>query len=114
MREGKDSSYVSSFLGLVNDEILKDGMNEIAVYNGMSVRDGKFDQYFEAGDVVYVRFCTLDGKSWEYWSDFEEVQSLSKNPFFPVSGMISSNVSGGLGYWAGYGSAYYRIQIDAQ
>lgn len=111
MREGKDSSYVSSFLGLVNDEILKDGMNEIAVYNGMSVLDNEFNQYFDAEDVVYVRFCTLDEKCWEFWSDFEEVQSLSKNPFFPVSGIIRSNVSGGLGYWAGYGSSYYCVPI---
>ena len=62
-------------------------------------------------DIVDIRFCTLDHKSWEYWSDFEEIQSLSRNPFFPVTTDIRSNIEGGLGYWAGYGSTYYTIEI---
>lgn len=112
-REGKDSTYMSSFLGLVNDEVLTDGVNEVSVYNGISVRESDFDQYFEEDDVVYVRFSTMDEASWRYWDGFEEIQSLSRNPFFPVSNAIRSNVTGGLGYWAGYGSTYYRLPISA-
>lgn len=112
-REGKDSIYMSSFLGLVNDEVLSDGVNEISVYNGMSVRESDFNQYFEDDDIVYVRFSTMDEASWRYWDAFEEIQSLSRNPFFPVSNAIKSNVTGGLGYWAGYGSTYYRLPISA-
>ena len=110
---GKDSIYMSSFLGLVNDEVLSDGVNEISVYNGMSVRESDFNQYFEDDDIVYVRFSTMDEASWRYWDAFEEIQSLSRNPFFPVSNAIKSNVTGGLGYWAGYGSTYYRLPISA-
>lgn len=113
-RLGKDSTYMSSFLGLVNDEVLDDDVNDIAVYNGMSVRDNEFNQYFEEDDVVYVRFSTLDECSWQYWSDFEEIQSLARNPFFPVSNTIKSNVSGGLGYWAGYGSSYYIVPVKTK
>ena len=112
-REGKDSAYMSSFRGLVNDEVLTDGVNEVSVYNGISVRESDFDQYFEEDDVVYVRFSTMDEASWIYWDGFEEIQSLSRNPFFPVSNAIRSNVTGGLGYWAGYGSTYYRLPISA-
>lgn len=110
-RVGKDSTYMSSFLGLVNDEMLGDGVSEIAVYNGMSVRENELNQYFEADDVVDVRLSTLDEASWKYWSDFEEIQSLARNPFFPVSNAIKSNVTGGLGYWAGYGSSYYHVSM---
>ena len=112
-REGKDSAYMSSFRGLVNDEVLTDGVNEVSVYNGISVRESDFDQYFEEDDVVYVRFSTMDEASWIYWDGFEEIQSLSRNPFFPVSNAIRSNVTGVLGYWAGYGSTYYRLPISA-
>ena len=112
-REGKDSAYMSSFRGLVNDEVLTDGVNEVSVYNGISVHESDFDQYFEEDDVVYVRFSTMDEASWIYWDGFEEIQSLSRNPFFPVSNAIRSNVTGGLGYWAGYGSTYYRLPISA-
>lgn len=111
MREGKDSTFMSSFLGLVNDEILTDEGDEVAVYNSMSVRDSVLYQYFTCQDVVHVRFTTMDETSWMYWSDFEEIQSLARNPFFPVSNSIRSNVKGGLGYWTGYGSSYYKVSI---
>lgn len=112
-REGKDSIYLSSFLGLVNDEVLSDRTEVIAVYNGMSVRDDEFNQYFSEDDVVHIRFSSMDEASWKYWDGFEEIQSLSRNPFFPVSNTINSNVVGGLGYWAGYGSSYYKLPISS-
>lgn len=106
-----DKAYVSSFLGLTDDDILREGINEIPINNGIEPLKGKINAYFSAEDFVSVRFCTLDKESWEYWNDFEEVQSLSSNPLFPVSTDIRSNIKGGLGYWAGYGSAYYKVSI---
>ena len=107
----KDKTYVSSFLGLTDDDILDEGINEIPINNGTGTIDGKMDTYFTSEDFVYVRFCTLDKKAWEYWNDFEEVQSLTSNPLFPVSTDIRSNIKGGLGYWAGYGTSYYKVSI---
>lgn len=111
LREGKDSTYQSSFLGLISDGVLDDDIVEVPVYNSMTVRDSVFQQYFAPDDVVYVRFSTMDQTSWFYWSDFEEIQSLSRNPFFPVSTPIRSNIEGGLGIWSGYGSCYYKVSI---
>ena len=36
---------------------------------------------------------------------------LTGYPFFPVNKKIRSNVSSGMGYWAGYGSSYYKVSI---
>lgn len=110
-REKKDSSFLSSFLGYVDDQALSESVEEIAVYRGMGIIADSFDQYFSSDDVVYVKFCTLDDQSWQYWSDFEELTSLSRNPFFPVSSKIRSNVKGGLGYLSGYGASYYKVSI---
>lgn len=107
----KDSIYVSSFMGLTDDEILEEGINEIPVNNGVGRIDEKMNTYFSAEDFITVRFCTLDMQTWMYWSDYEEIQSLSSNPFFPISTDIRSNVKGGLGYWAGYGASYKRVSI---
>lgn len=107
----KDKTYLSSFLGLTDDEILGEGVNEIPINNGIGSFSGKIDAYFTAKDFISIRFCTLDKESWEYWNDFEEVQSLSSNPLFPVSTDIRSNIKGGLGYWAGYGTSYYKVSI---
>lgn len=110
---GKDSTYISSFLGLTDDDILKDKTEtaELPINNGSRRSDQRMTTYFTAEDRVIVKFCTLDQTSWQYWNDFEEIQSLSRNPFFPVSTSIRSNVKGGLGYWAGYGSRYYVVSI---
>ena len=110
-REGKDSTYMSSFLGYVDDANLSSEVEEIAVYRGYSILNEDGDQYFSADDVVYIKFCVLDDQTWKYWSDFEDIFSLSRNPFFPVTSRIRSNVTGGLGYWSGYGARYYKVSI---
>ena len=109
----QDSSYVSSFLGLTDDAILGDGIKEIPINRGFGQIDWKNENYFKLNDIVQVRFCTLTQEGWEYWSDFEEIQSLSKNPFFPITTDIRSNITGGLGYWTGYGSTYYTVHISS-
>ena len=108
---GKDSTYVSSFMGLTDDAILSEKKKEIPINNGTGRIDEPLITHFTADDMVQVRFCTLDDESWKYWSDFEELQSLTTNPFFPISTVIRSNVKGGLGYWAGYGATYYKVSI---
>lgn len=107
----KDKTYVSSFLGLTDDEILDEDIREIPINNGTGVVGERVVAFFTAEDFVSVRFCTLDKESWTYWNDFEEVQSLASNMLFPISTDIRSNVKGGLGYWAGYGSSYYKVSI---
>lgn len=107
----KNKAYVSSFLGLTDDEILKEGVNEIPINNGIGTIGGMLETCFSSEDFVSVRFCTLDKESWKYWNDFEEIQSLTSNPLFPVYTDIRSNIKGGLGYWAGYGTAYYKVSI---
>ena len=107
----KDKTYVSSFLGLTDDEILDETIREIPINNGTGVVGERLEAFFTADDFVSVRFCTLDKQSWTYWNDFEEVQSLASNMLFPISTDIRSNIKGGLGYWAGYGSSYYKVSI---
>ena len=62
-------------------------------------------------DIVRIRFSSMDETSFNYWADYDDVTTLSTNPFFPVNKKIRSNISSGMGYWAGYGSSYYRISI---
>lgn len=108
--QGADSSFVSAFLGLTDDTIITEDIQEIPINKGISL-NGSRESHFKQDDIVFVKFCTLDKTSWEYWSDFEEIESLTSNPFFPITTDIRSNINGGLGYWAGYGSNYYKVEI---
>jgi hypothetical protein len=109
----KDSVFKSSFLGLVDDDILTDEVNEVQVMNGYNPSSLSQDPnvYFQRGDRVLVRFSTLGESEYNYWKDFDDVSYLSLNPFFPVTKKIRSNVRGGSGYWAGYGSSHYVVTI---
>ena len=113
MIKDKDAIYESSFMGLVDDADLSEDVSEVKVWGKFTSAFGSTENntYFSPGDQVYVRFCTLSEESYNYWHDFEDVASLSLNPFFPVTKKIRSNVQGGLGYWAGYGSKYYSVTI---
>lgn len=109
--KGKDTYYHPSFMGLIDDEVLEEEVEEIPINNGPNSLTGKRDPYFEPTDTVTVRFCTMDKASFDYWTDFDTISSLSRNPFFPSTDKMRSNVSGGLGYWAGYGTTYHTVTI---
>lgn len=108
----KDKYYQPSFMGLLDDAVLSEGVDEIPVNNCVSNLFEKHDSNFHVTDTVMVRFCTLDEVSFQYWSDYDTISSLSTNPFFPATTKIRSNIRGGLGYWAGYGSTYYTVAIS--
>lgn len=111
MVSGLDSIPVPSFMGLIDDEVLSEGLDEIQINSSLKRMGSQSTPFFSAGDKVVVRFCTLDENAFNYWSDFDDISSLSTNPFFPVTSQIRSNVRGGLGYWAGYGSVNYMVSI---
>lgn len=111
MVENKDLIYRPSFMGLVNREILPEEGMQVTVCRGIATTAKEFNPYYEAGDVVYVKFVTMDEVSYMYWSDFEDLSTFSRNPFFPTSLSIRSNVKGGLGLWAGYGVTQYVVTI---
>lgn len=114
MVEGVDSTYVSSFLGLVDDVVLGEEVTDIAINSTFVSNFNTIERSqvsYEEDDVVRVRFVTMDEASFNYWSDYDDVTILSTNPFFPVNKKIRSNISSGMGYWAGYGSTYYRVSI---
>ncbi len=110
-RARKDSIYKPSFMGLVNDDILSENIEELPINSGISSVMEKTENFFSKDDLVFVRFSSLDEQSYAYWSDFDTIYSLSRNPFFPANSRIRTNIKGGLGYWAGYGSTYYMVSI---
>ncbi len=112
---GKDSSYVASYMGCMSDSNLPRHA-EINVMRGLSVDNESSWAWnpasFEKGDEVMVKFCTMDRVSYEFWNSYERVVSLSVLPMFQATYNPAFNVTGGIGYWCGYGASKYTIRVE--
>ena len=62
--------------------------------------------YFWRGDTVRIKWSTIDRATYEFWYSLES--DAGSSPFSsPVK--IKTNITGGLGIWAGYGT--YNAEI---
>ena len=109
-RAKKDSSYLPCMYTLVDGSAVS-GAYEGIVFPGFDILGSEYKWHFESGDHVSVRFCTLDRETHAYWKALDDQWTFSRSPFFPVHSGAPSNVSGGYGYWAGYGSTFYEVDI---
>lgn len=123
---GRDAEYLSAYLGILDSTNIG-AEGRIAINAGRSMfvntllnkeQDGnrsvsiKYTPYFRPTDVVAVKYAALDSTAYVYWRKFEDMADLSRNPFFPASTNLPSNVSGAIGYWFGYGSTVYVVDIS--
>lgn len=107
--------FVKCDMGTFDDSILGEGETEIVhpVYQPRLVTDTKKEhsEYYKLGDAVCVELCTLDEQSYGIWYDYQNTASLSGNFFSPYTSNIRSNISGGYGYWCGYGASSMWVRV---
>ncbi len=60
-------------------------------------------------DRILIKFAQIDSVSYNFWNDYKNIVELGQNSFSRYSSSIRSNISGGLGYWAGYGATEYLL-----
>jgi hypothetical protein len=65
--------------------------------------------YFKETDTIYIKFCSIDYTTCQFYKTYEAALQTNGNPFAsPVS--IISNIHGGaLGVWGGFGCTYDTI-----
>lgn len=104
----RDVNYKSCYMGLYKPENISPH-SELPVYNLHRPDNRHFSPFFSYSDTLKIKFATLDGPSYAFWDSFEDDVSLSGSPFFSTNSNLRGNVSGGLGYWCGYGSSVYYL-----
>ena len=112
MVEGLNTSWNSSFMGIVDDETVQGQYLKIPVARGMGILEKYRQPLFREGETVHVKFCTVDAASYEYWRTYDDISAFARNPFFPVTENAACNVHGALGFWGGYGASFYQITIQ--
>lgn len=112
-RIGKDRRYYSSMIMGLDDVFFNGKIFGFSISRGPeSFLSTQSNKYFNLGDSVSIRFCTIDKDHYDFWKSFQnEVLNVS-NPFASSLSVIKSPVQGdGLGIWGGYGVSYYTLKI---
>lgn len=109
--QGVDSAYIASPLALVSDSMIGSSPVQMDIAPGGSVLRSSWQGGFMPGDRVSVKFVNMDRPMYLFWKAFDEQKSFSNVPVFSVDDNLPGNVTGGIGYFAGYGSTVYSVVI---
>ena len=109
--EGVNTYWTPSLLGAVDDETVQGQYLNVPVVRGWSILEKYRQPLFRLGEKVHVKFCTIDAESYKYWASYDDVSGFARNPFFPVTENVATNMHGALGFWGGYGSGEYTVEI---
>ncbi len=103
---------LSSMFGVFSRDMIGNG--DIVITRGRSNLDKDYISSFSINDTVEVRLSALSEKQYLFWRSFEDMISLSRNPLFPATDNMPSNISTGMGYWFGYTSNHYLVPIRSK
>ncbi|MBR4774871.1 MAG: DUF4249 domain-containing protein [Bacteroidales bacterium] len=103
--KGKDGDYIPTAFGMVADEDLSNPEAEIFIFNNMRVMQHYARPNIEEGDVVSVKLRTLTQEGYRMWDAHERRVTGTSFSLRPHDTDEVTNLTGGLGYWVGYGAS---------
>lgn len=99
---GIDTHYHPSAMAQFSDEIL-DGYSEFRLFSAQRLLDLVDRPNYRLGEEVWIKMCTTDAATYNYWNNFELMLATNANATIWLDPDMQSNMEGALGYWAGYG-----------
>lgn len=72
-----------------------------------------YTTHFPDNQPIRVKLSTQTTESFAFWTSYQNEILNSQNPIFPATNRLKSNINGGVGIWAGYGSTTKVIQPDS-
>lgn len=113
-RRGKDSKYVPIYYSAFADTPFNGKEFTFTMVRGSeSLTNVQDDAYFEKGDTVSLKFCSMNKSHFRFWSTLENELYMAGNPFASSGNKVESNVSdNAMGVWGGYGAQYYNLILD--
>lgn len=99
---GIDTHYHPSAMAQFSDEVL-DGYSEFRLFSAQRLLDLVDSPNYRLGEEVWIKMCTTDAATYNYWNNFELMLATNANATIWLDPDMQSNMEGALGYWAGYG-----------
>ncbi len=117
-KKNNDIIYDVAFNSIYDDAIVNGKAIQFSVIGGKSQfqnndsADFRQYGYFKKGDIVYVKWASIDKTQYDFWKTFEAQSSSFGNPFSPTV-IVKSTFKGAgcLGVWAGYGCTIDTVII---
>ena len=108
--DSTSNMYLSTIMQTIDDSYFSKREIENIVYRGRYL-DKEYKHGFSRGEIVMVKLCHIDSISYAIWKDYENSLSFSRNPILRYNNNITTNITGGLGYWCGYGASEKIIEV---
>jgi hypothetical protein len=106
----ESNQYIASDLGSIDDSHIRES-NEFPVYRSRTYDTENYISSFTKGEVVAVKFAQVDETSYHFWDAYTKSLSLNTNMFLSTTSSLPSNITGGKGYWCGYGAVNHYLII---
>lgn len=104
--EGEEPVFVPSFYGNLDDKNFESSSVAVQINRGILLSPKvKYTPYFADGDLIHVKLRTQTKESLDFWNSWQNEILNSKNPIYPSNTSLKTNIKGGIGIWAGYGSS---------
>jgi hypothetical protein len=110
----QDSSFIAPFGSVFDDKFINGATVDFGYNRGSSPNgadegeDPEKAGFYEVGDTVVVKFCSMDNASFKFWRDADTQAANNGNPFGAIA-PITSSVTGGLGVFCAYAASYDTV-----
>ncbi|OWP74972.1 hypothetical protein BWK62_12235 [Flavobacterium oreochromis] len=102
---GKDSLFVPTLYGNIDDNSLKGEKVSLNILKGIKFFPEKdTDTNFPIDKIIEVKLKNMNKETYEFWNSWQNDVLNGQNPLFPSVFNLKTNIKGGFGIWAGYGS----------
>lgn len=109
--EGVENVFVPAIYGNLDNSKFSSPNVKLQINRGvLMLSKNDYAPYFNDGDLINVKLRTSELPAYEFWNDWQNEILNGKNPIFPSTSSLKSNIKGGIGLWAGYGQSVVLIR----
>jgi Domain of unknown function (DUF4249) len=117
-RPTKDRRFIAQFGSTFDDKFIDGKSFEFAYTKGYDPTDNvnslendsdEERYYYRKSDTIYIKWCTLDKASKDFYTTLESALASNGNPFASPTTILGNIDNGALGVWSGMGASYDTI-----